>query len=231
MRARDYIDVARFDGLTAEQVERNEAIAYAHAKAKDTPARRWADANFEHPSIGRALGIDRAQSGGPFALFPFRVMRIDEVAHVCAAWPCPRTIGAMDDHLGIEALIAWNPVDNAVQIVGDAQPQVVGPMVDHYGAARLFGQPRLYFQEWARNRARFWGFVLADAGKSWRAKIEEPDLAPGALVVGPVSQVRWNPTTMPDHIECVGVDASEINKAVFKAMRMPRFTNGMRAAA
>lgn len=229
MRERDYLDL---DAPSATDAH-NAAVLRSLDLGKDTPARQWWFARHDHPSIARALGIDRDQCGGNFALWPFRMLKIDEVAHLCAAYPAPRTIGEHDpDWLAIETIIAWNPVSNTTQIVGDAQPQIVGCWDEYHGSTpRLFGQARTFFQEWARNRARFWGFVLADQGRSWRAAIQEPDLVPGMLAVGKAEAIRWQPHAMPAHIECLGINEKEINKQVFKALRMPRFTSGMRAAA
>lgn len=219
--------------LSPEQQAWNDFLTLMNGRDKDTPAKRWFHAPTWHPSIGRALGIDRDQDGGRFALAPFRITKIDEAWHIIAAWPTPTMIGpAIDeDWLGIEAVIAWNPVTNAVHVIGDDQAQLIGSFDTHYGDGTLYGQPRPFFQAWAQNRARFFGFASQHIGKAWTAMPAEPDLIPGCMIVGNVNHVRWQPARMPAHLECVGVDPVTVNKALMRSTHLPRATQSTRIAA
>lgn len=222
--------------LSPEQQTWNDFISLMSARDKDTPAKRWFYADLYHPSIGRALGIDRNQDGGWFALAPFRLTKIDDAWHIIAAYPTPTLIGPEidEDWLGIECVIAWNPVTNAVHIEGDPQAQIIGSFASYYGDAEtgtLYGQPRPFFQAWAQNRARFYGFASQHVGKPWSAMPSEPDLIPGVLMVGSERHIRWQPSQMPAHLECVGVDPNLINRALLRATHLPRATSSTRIAA
>lgn len=224
--------------LSPEQQCWNDFLTLMTARDKDTPAKLWWNAPVWHPATGRALGIDRDQDGGYFALYPFRTVKVEDQWRVLAAYPTPTIIGddIDQDWLGIEAVISWEPLTNAVEVMGDGEPQIVGTMAPVYAekdTATLFGQPRAFFQTWAMNRARFYGFARQFVGKDWTAMPDEPDLAPGALIVGDIRKIRWNRMTMPANIECVGCDPDAINRAMLRDLKLPRLRAGMdgRAAA
>jgi hypothetical protein len=231
------------DGLTPAQRFQNAVIEYAQAYIKDTPAKRWQFGpgwldNAKHLSaIARALRIDPSQEGASFALWPFRVAHVNGSVRITAAWPCPRTIGAEidEDHLGIEIVLAWNPTTNSVEIIGDAQGQIVGTCEAYWqndGPALVFGDARAFFQAWCVARARFWGFAKANSRSHWNARSTEPDLVPGGLIVGDLAKVRWPPTAdLPPHIECVGIDPKQVNRAIFASAKLPRVTSSIRAVA
>ncbi len=221
------------ESLSHEQREIAELIACERALAQDTPARQWWSAPATHPAVGRALGIDRTQEGGAFGIHPFRLMKVDDLNHVAAPWPCPRVFGPMDiSWLDIQQVIAWNPVTNAVQIIGDTQAQIVGRFDSYFaktGTGYLFGNVRTFFQSWAQSRAQWFIFAKAHLSKHVD-RPQEPDLVPGCLAVGPLKDIRWNLARLPPRIECVGIDTCAVNAAILRSARLPRVTS-MNAAA
>lgn len=190
-------------------------------RGKDSPAKDWWNAEPWHPAIGRALRIDRAEFGGVYALAPFRVIRIEGKPMIAAAWPAPRILGPVDyDWLDIEAVIAWNPVDDTAFVMGDPVPQLVGKLSDD--APQIHASPRAFFQQWAIRRAAYAMQASQAAQQSWHIKPTERDEVPGVLMTGPIEKIRWNPAAMPEHIECVGCDPQHINRAILRAARLPR---------
>lgn len=221
--------------LTPEQQTWNDFIARGRALDKTCPAKTWWEAPAWHDAVDRALGIDRTQFGGLFATFPFRPAKINDQWRVLAAYPTPCIIGDIDeDWLGIETVLAWCPKTNAVEVLGEVEPQLVGTLAPHYAekdAGALFGQPRAFFQAWARDRARFYGFAHQAIGKEWSARPNEPDLAPGALIVGDISKIRWNAHTLPHDLECIGCDPDGINRAMLRGLNLPRLRAGINSRA
>lgn len=217
--------------LTPEQETLNDFIGLMHARDKDSPAKTWWNAAPWHDATDRALGIDRTQDGGQFAVFPFRAAKIDDKWRVLAAYPAPKIISDVDeDWLGIDQVISWCPLSNHVEVMGDPVDQLVGNPAGFYAekdTGTLYGQPRAFFQAWARDRARFYGFAAQHIGKSWSAMPHEPDLVPGALIVGDARKIRWSAHTLPANVECVGCDPAEINRAMLRNLNLPRLRAGM----
>lgn len=206
----------------------NELCATVYARSKDSPGKTWWDAQAMHPALFRALRIDPAEFGAVYAVHPFRLARVDGKPVVLAAHPAPRILGPVDDDwLGIETVIAWNPVDDSAAVLGDTVPQLVGALTDE--APALFASPFAFFRAWLEERAAFAMLRSQLVGKDWAARPTERGHAPGALMIGTPEQIRWNPASLPQHIECHGTDAKRVNSAIFRAARLPRVT--MRAAA
>lgn len=207
----------------------NALVALVHARAKDCPALTWWNAEALHPATFRALRIDPAEFGAVYAAHPFRLARIDGKPLILAAHPAPLVLGPVDDdHLAIEAVIAWNPVDNFAFVLGDETPQLVGAITDE--APTLFASPFAFFRAWIEARAAFAMLRSQLVGKDWMARPTEQGTAPGALMAGPVEAIRWNPASLPRDLTCVGADPAHINRAILRAARLPRVTNSMRAA-
>lgn len=191
----------------------------------DQAAQRWMDLDPEHPAIARAFQMPQNADGARFALYPFRVDRIEGTWHVLAAWPCPRTIGALDtDHSGIVSVIAWNPQTNAFHTVGDAQPQLVGRVDRDFSAeATLYGQPLAFFRAWIANRLAYWRFIQAGGPKA-HGLGPEPDLVPGALVVGDFKHIRLPVAHMPLQVGCVGINPGAVNRSIQNIAKLPQAT-------
>ena len=187
-----------------------------------TPAEQWLALDPDDPAIAKAFGLPQDGPGARFALYPFRVGRVDGVWHVQAAWPCPRTIGTLDtDASGIVAVLAWNPLTRAVQTMGDPQPQIVGRLDRDYSAtATLYGQPVPFFRAWIAARLAYWRFV-AEGSKRVHEPGPEPDLVPGALAVGDLRQIRLPVSAMPREVACVGISPAMVNRCIQNVARLP----------
>lgn len=217
--------------ITAPDPWINELSAYFYAYDRDTPAKTWSEAPIYHPAIGRHLRIDRAEDGGVFALAPFRVAMIENQHRILAAWPAPRILTSdPDDHLGIDTVIAWNPIDDTASVLGDPVPQLVGRFPDAETGA-IFASPRAYFQAWAMARAAFFVRWRDAMRKPWSAAPTETDMIPGTLLIGEPEAIRWNPSALPASITVQGIDPARVNKAIFKAARLPRVSRDLRAVA
>lgn len=190
------------------------------ARAKDTPAKMWWNAPIWHDAVGRALHLSREECAGVYALAPFRIGKVEGKAVVLAAWPAPRLFTPIDeDWLGIEAVIAWNPLDDTAIVLGDRNPQLVGNMADE---SAVYGSPRLFFQRWAQRRAAYAVQRQMTAGKDWHSPPTELDLAPGALMIGKPDAIRWSSYDLPRDLEVVAADAREINRAILISAKLPR---------
>lgn len=199
----------------------NDFIATMHARDKDSPAKMWWNVDSVHAAVYRALRIDPADPTARFACEPFRYIKHDGRHVILVAWPTPRILGPIDDDwLAIEDVIAWDPVSNTATSLVDDHPHIFGAFRDD--AQALYADPRAFFQAWAMARAQFAVRHRQMRGKDWHAIPQEHDLVPGALVIGDLGRVRWAPSVLPDHIECVGMDPREVNRAILKAARLPR---------
>lgn len=187
-----------------------------------SPAERWMHLDPDHPAIARAFGLPPETKGAQFALYPFRVDRVDGVWHVLAAWPCPRTIGALDTtSSGIVAVTAWNPASNSVHVISDEQDQLVGRVDRDFSAsATLYGQPLAFFRAWISARLAYWRMVESGATRTHCLSVE-PDLVPGALVVGDIKNIRLPVAAMPRQVECVGINAGLVNRCLQNVARLP----------
>lgn len=209
----------------------NDLSAYFYAYDRATPAKVWADAPAYHPAIARQLRIDRAEDGGVYALAPFRVAMIDGEHKILAAWPAPRILTAdPDDHLAIETVIAWNPRNDIAAVLGDSAPQIAGRFPDADNG-EVFTSPRAFFQRWAISRAGFFVRWCEAMRREWSAAPQEQDLIPGVLMIGDPDAIRWNPSALPDRLTVHGADPKVVNKAIFKAARMPRVSGQPIASA
>lgn len=203
----------------------NALSAYFFALGKDTPARTWFYLPPVHASIYRALGIRPDDFGATYACAPFRLSKAAERTTVWAAYPCPAFLDHSEDvWFGVETVIEWDPVKDTATIIGDTAPQIVGNLTEE--ANRLFSSPRQFFQQWAMRRAAFAMQRQEARQKSWHIVPQERDEIPGGLVIGATKDIRWQPSAMPEHIQCVGIDPTIINKAILRAARLPRATGG-----
>lgn len=209
-------------GLTDEHVQRNAEIRYARAIDDNTPGKRWFYAPLDRAPVYRALRINPADRGATYAAAPFRVGRNDDGAwRILAAHPTPAILtDPTPDWLDIETVIAWDPISDTAHILGETTDQLAGALTDE--ANTVFASPRAFFQAWAMRRAAFYGQFRQACGREWHAMPKERDEAPGALLIGDLGKVRLSPSLLPPHIECAGIDPRELNKAIFRAARLPR---------
>jgi hypothetical protein len=205
----------------------NDLSAKVYARSKDTPAKRWWHLDTWHPAVGRALRINRTGPEAFYACLPFRLMRTDGQAVIAAAYPTPRFITDVEDWLGIETVLLWNPVTNTVSVDNDANPQAIG----RHDQGAIYGDPRAFFQAWARNRAQFYVQRQSSIQNHWTAPLPERDDVPGVLVTGDATKIHWPISELPDVITTVGIDAKVVNRAIFKSARLPRVQDNIRVAA
>lgn len=207
----------------------NDLCATIYERGKDTPARTWWHAE-RHPAIYRALRIDPADPVAFYATLPFRLARIDARPVLLIAHPCPLTLGPVDeDWLGIETVMAWNPVDGSVSVLGDDAPQIVGDA----STGAIYGEAFAFARAWVEARAAFATLRRDALGKDWHVKPTESGQAPGALIVGDIDKIRWRMHDLPREIEAVGIDPARLNRAILRAANLPRAraANTMRIAA
>lgn len=198
----------------------NILSAYWFAQDKDTPGKTWWNATAQHPAIFRAMRIDPADPASVYAIAHLRITRIDGAPFILAAYPTPRILGPLDlDWLEIDQVLAWNPVTDQAHILSDPNPQLFGPLNDDQAA--IHASPFAYLRSWCEARARFFVEWQGSHGQAWRGVPNEPDLAPGALMVGRANDIPWCPSAMPDALQVHGIDPTIINKAILRAARLP----------
>lgn len=199
-----------------------------YERAKDTPGKLWWDASAMHPAIFRALKVSKDDPGAIYAAHPFRLAQIDERHVIIAAWPAPSLFGDPDpDWLDIETVIAWDPVANYAEIIGDDAPQLVGAF-QSTEQGTIYGQPFAFFRHWLEQRAAFATAYQMARAAHFTASPTEID-TPGMLLIGDPDKARWS--GMPTRLHCVGIEPAKVNKAILKQARLPRAVGGMKAAA
>lgn len=212
----------------------NPVHAWVHAIEKNTPAKRWWDAQAMHPAIFRALRMDRSEDGAVYAAMPFRLARDGEGNHcILVALPCPRFFEGDDDHLSIDTVLAWYPDRGAVRnLYDDASDQLIGE-VAHDEPAHVFADPFSFFRALAEARARWVTRFLLSADQAWRRAPREPRHIPGLLLLGSADKVRWSSHSISGELRCHGIDARAVNRAILRQSNLPRAipADQMRAAA
>ena len=205
---------------------KNHVSKYAYALKQNTPAKEWWHCAATHPAIARALKIDRSQMGGVYALAPFRIFHDGEKHVILAAYPCPRILGPIDmDWLGIETVIAWNPVTDDAHAMGDHTPGLFG----NSEGETVFRSPLEFFQSWAIERAKFYVSMMNTKGHDWH-HVSDADACPGTLAIGPIDKITW--THLPRQFEARGIDPTELNRAIIRQANLPRaYSTNKRAAA
>lgn len=204
-----------------EAFDINAWSAYWFAIDKDCPGKTWWNCPPTHPAIYRALGINPNDDGAVYACAPFRIHKSEDGVRVLAAHPAPALFDEPDcDWLGIDTVISWNPVNDSARVVGDPSPQIVGNLSDETNV--IYASPLTFFRHWARRRAQFLMMRQQAASHRWNKPPAEQDQAPGVLMIGAPSEIKWRPAQMPIELECSGVSPAVINKELLKAARVPR---------
>lgn len=198
----------------------NNLAAYWRDISRETPAKKWWNLPFDHPLIGRALRLDRTQPGATYALAPFRYLKSGDRHLILAAYPCPHIFAPIDyDWLGIETVLAWEPATDKVKVLTDNRPQLFGRLSEEDNT--VFADPRAFFTAWMRARAWYASARQQAAYSRWNAIPPEIDLLPGALMIGDPEAIHWPTTTMPRHLQCVGIEPKRVNRAILKSARLP----------
>lgn len=189
--------------------EANALSTYWYMIGKDCPAKTWWNLPVKHRAVNRALGIRPDDYGAVYALAPFRLQKSEDGARILAAWPAPALFDEPDfEWLGIEQVIAWDPVTDTATIVGDPAPQLAGRLDEENNV--VFTSPRGFFQQWAARRARFAVERRTAKQGKWHIAPKERDCVPGALLIGDVAKIRWQPASLPSDLQCVGIDPNEV---------------------
>lgn len=213
----DHLAHARLIGEAPDPEIGNLVALHDALVGKDTPAKVWWNCQPYHPAIARALRIDRAQTGGVYALAPFRLWHDGERHLILAAYPAPRILGPIDmDHLGIEAVLAWNPITDTATILGEGDG-LFGP--DDADNFTLYASPRAFLTDWAMRRALAYVRLTTLRRNQW-ADCEDRDNPPGALAIGPIAKI--NLTNLPREFAAQGFDASALNKQIIRQANLPR---------
>jgi hypothetical protein len=199
----------------------NSVSEYLYALRKDCPGKTWWNADFVNRApVYRALRINQEEEGAGYAITPFRVHNLNGRWLILAAYPAPHVFEPTPDWFEIDTVIAWDPNSDAASLLGDPVPQLAGNLTEQ--ANQIHASPRAFFQAWAMRRAQFATQRQTAQERRWHISPRERDDVPGALLIGELAKVRLNPSDMPAHIECVGVDPKELNKAIMRAARLPR---------
>jgi hypothetical protein len=199
----------------------NAFIIEQRSLAKDSPAKTWWHLPHDHPAIARALRIDRTQDGAWYALMPFRYAKINDRHLILAAYPVPRIFETLDpDWLGIDAVLAWDPATNAVEVMGEpGTHELVGRVTEM--DSTIYADPRAFFTAWMRQRAWYIAARKEASQRAFAAIPKEPDLLPGVLIVGDPEKVAWPLHSMPERFTCVGIDPKRVNRAILKFAKLP----------
>lgn len=207
----------------------NLVAAYSHEIRKDCPAKLWWDYAAYHPAIARALKINRQQTGGVYALAPFRLWHDGERHLILAAYPAPRILGPIDmDHLDIQNVLAWNPITDEAQILGEVSPTMFGAAGETERPFTLYQSPRAFLTDWAINRAHAYVRITELRKNRW-SDAEDRDTPPGALVIGNPEKVDL--TKLPRDFAAQGFDVAELNRAIIRQARLPRAHSANQRAA
>lgn len=199
----------------------NPIHALMHARAKDSPAKRWWHAQAMHPAIFRALRLDPKESGAVYAAMPFRLSRDGEGnARILVALPCPLITD--DDWLEIETVLAWYPQTGKIIDLEDAEPHhLVGELPNDLAEpTHVFAEPFAFFRAMAEARAQWLTSFFANADAVWKRQLTEPRHVPGFLVIGNVEKIRWPALT--SEIHCHGIDPRKVNHAILRQSTLPR---------
>lgn len=224
-RFRDIIDIDAPDPV-------NALFATLYARSKDCPGKTFWDADAMHPAIFRALRMDRSEEGAVYAAAAFRLHRSEEGAAILFAWPSLHYLGDLeDDWLGIEAVLAWDPVTDTATVLGDAAANLFGTCNSNE-TLTVFASPFAYLRHIAEMRAQFWTFRRMAMADNWHA-VAEPTAPDGLLALAPPDKIRWPLAELPDDIRLQGISAKAFNTALLRQARIPRATeaHSMKVAA
>lgn len=198
----------------------NYLASYWRDIETDTPSKMWWHQPYDHPAIARALRIDRTDPSALYALMPFRYAKIDGRHLILAAYPTPKVFECFDDDwLNIETVIAWEPVTNTARIMDEPGNLIVGRVTET--DSTIYADPRAFFTAWMRQRAWYYSARKEAGAKPFAAIPAEPDLLPGALIVGDPDKIAWPIHSMPDRFTCVGIDPKTVNRAILKFAKLP----------
>jgi hypothetical protein len=198
----------------------NPHWAWLHALTRDCPGKTFWNATAMHPAIFRALCMDKAEDGAIFAAAAFRLHRSEDGVAILCAMPALRILeDADDDWLNIEAVLAWNPVNDTALVLADTDEALFGH-TDSTQPLAIYASPFAYLRHIAEQRAQWFAHRRATNGM-WRMAIE-PTHIPGLLALNTPDKVRWPMHDMPAEVTTHGLDARAFNSALIRQSHIPR---------
>ena len=193
-----------------------------------SPGDIWLRASYRRgrAAIFDALGI----APGPYTAYacaPFQLIEADG-AWIGGAVGCPPALNAEaaiawspDD---ISDVVLWNPRTNATRLL--CEPASTSSVIGAAEAetAFVYGDTRAFFRAWAESRAETLAAVRAARADPTRINPTEPRDGglPGLLVVGDIAKAQWRGVTASTLIAGPGIDRDALNRAIFRAARLPR---------
>ena len=197
----------------------------------DCPQKLWRDADRSHPAIARALRVDPSDPASFYALFPFRLGKIDDEYRILVAYHPPEVLSGNWCHLDINTVLSWDPKANTVSVLDDVQPQVIIGG-DHEAELTVYGDPFLFFRALVEQRAA-WHMrrMDANAGKWVHPCPERPADLPGALIIGEIRDIRWPIHELPPVLNCVGCSRGAVTNSIFRSANIPDVVDANQKAA
>jgi len=197
-----------------DPIARQAWSVYQHELACDSPRNTWNSGQAHHPAIYRALCIDPADPTAAYAVLHLRLVRIAGAHLIAAAWPVP---AIYEDHLGIDTVLLWNPVDNTLIEMGDAEP-----LFSHGAVDTIYADPFEFMRAWAEQRSIFWARRQRIGADKWSARPDEiTTKLPGAMLMSPADKVQWRGVNLAGAIDIVG-DAAPVKRAIMRELGPPR---------
>lgn len=227
---RDYLSHRGVDSEQFVATIRQATSVFKHALDKETPQKLWDNADRKHPAVARALRIDPADPNAFYALFPFRLGKVDDEYRILVAMEPPALLSGTYHHIDIEYVLAWNPKTNLCEVGGDPVPHVIGPSEHAASVTGLFsadeinvyGDPFQYFRAWAEIRAAFRERRIEQSNGKWQHPLTEiPGDVPGLLLLGNPYDVRWPVRDLPKVVNCIGCDRKAVTGSIFRSANIP----------
>lgn len=217
------------------RIAREAVDALARNLRKETPGRRWnnADPEIGRKSINRLLGVENHPESW-FATIPFRSIEYQDTHWIAAAIGCHRILawkahasGNGWCHLDIRAVLLWDPVTNSVRLMGEhaSSSQVVMPApVD---TLAVFGSPATFFRAWAQSRIR--ALMLHRQSGDVNGIVDREDThneMPGALIVGDIEHAIWPTCAAQRVVSVAGADPVALRQCIIRSAHLPSVVAG-----
>ncbi|MEP3870297.1 MAG: hypothetical protein ABJM32_18140 [Parasphingorhabdus sp.] len=215
--------IAATGDIMTAAIAQQALSVYRYELRADTPAKQWSECKATAPNVYRALKIDPEVPEAFYAGYPFRLGKYRDEWRILVAFPPPDLTSGMSNHLDIEDVLAWDPVKNTVEVMGDDNDAhlICSDYVDD--TLKVYGNPLEFFFAWAEQRAIWRTKWIAARGKKWAHPApERTKELPGALVIGDIKKIRWPLSDLPKKITCIGVNKVAVRSSIFESANIPR---------
>ena len=223
-----------------EIASRNAISTFYYQLKKDTPGKFWqfdckspATDERAKKAIFKVMQLDPDDAMASIAISHIKLGKIDDAYHIVVPYPIPEPKDWPDGSnlslwIDVEQVLAWNPKADTWHIMGDVNPDLFGAFTPDagYGEPKIYGHPRRYLQEWARNRAIQLEHIRIRTAQKWQSIPKERDVCPGVLMVGDVSKIPWPLHDMPRKITCIETDAKKVGNSILKYADLPWTVQG-----